>query len=73
MPSPIVRRVTHEGRILLLRSTELPELPGLCERILVFHPGRIVAGRPAESFDSRALVFAINTGEESENQEDELR
>ena len=73
MQSPIVRRVTHEGPILLLRSTELPELPGLCERILVFHPGRIVADRPAESFDARTLVFAVNTGEVPENQEDELR
>jgi ABC-type sugar transport system ATPase subunit len=69
----IVRRVTHEGRIVLLRSTELPELLGLCDRILVFHRGRIVADRPAESFDSRTLLHAINTGEVPENQEDELR
>ena len=68
----IVRRVTDEGRIVLLRSTELPELLGLCDRILVFYRGRIVADRPAESFDSRSLLHAINTGEVPENLEAEL-
>ena len=68
----LVRRVTDEGRIVLLRSTELPELLGLCDRILVFYRGRIVADRPAESFDSRSLLHAINTGEVPENLEAEL-
>jgi ribose transport system ATP-binding protein len=65
----LVRRVTNDGRIVLLRSTELPELLGLCDRILVFYRGRIVADRRAESFDSGSLLHAINTGEVPENQE----
>ncbi|MFN2629896.1 MAG: sugar ABC transporter ATP-binding protein [Gaiellaceae bacterium] len=65
----LVRRVTSDGRIVLLRSTELPELLGLCDRILVFYRGRIVADRRAESFSSRSLLHAINTGEAPENQE----
>ncbi len=68
----LVRRVTNEGRIVLLRSTELPELLGLCDRILVFYRGRIVADRPAGAFESRSLLHAINTGEVPENQEAEL-
>jgi ribose transport system ATP-binding protein len=67
----LVRRVTDEGRIVLLRSTELPELLGLCDRVLVFYRGRIVADRPAESFDSRTLLHAINTGEVPERKEAE--
>jgi ribose transport system ATP-binding protein len=69
----LVRRVTNEGRIVLLRSTELPELLGLCDRILVFYRGRIVADRPAESFDSRTLLHAINTGEVPAHQEESPR
>jgi ABC-type sugar transport system ATPase subunit len=69
----LVRRVTNEGRIVLLRSTELPELLGLCDRILVFYRGRIVADRPPESFDSRSLLHAINTGEVPETQEADVR
>jgi len=69
----LVRRVTDEGRIVLLRSTELPELLGLCDRILVFYRGRIVADRPAESFDSRSLLHAINTGEVPETEEADLQ
>jgi hypothetical protein len=45
---------------------------GLCDRIL-FQRGPVIADRPAESFDPRTLVPAINTGEVPENQEEELR
>ena len=59
----LVRQVTDEGRIVLFRSTELPELLGLCDRILVFYRGRLVADAPPAAFDSRSLLHAINTGE----------
>ena len=69
----LVRRVTNEGRIVLMRSTELPELLGLCDRILVFYRGRIVADRPAAAFDSSSLLHAINTGEVPETEEADLQ
>jgi ABC-type sugar transport system ATPase subunit len=59
----LVRQVTDQGRIVLFRSTELPELLGLCDRILVFYRGRLVANGPPAAFDSRSLLHAINTGE----------
>ena len=52
-----------DGRIVLFRSTELPELIGLCDRILVFYRGRLAGEVGGEEVDSRTLLHAINTGE----------
>ena len=38
---PLVRELADAGRIVLFRSTELPELVGLADRILVFYRGRL--------------------------------
>jgi ABC-type sugar transport system ATPase subunit len=59
----LVREIAAEGRIVLFRSTELPELLGLCDRILVFHRGRLAGVRSASEFDQRSLLHAIHTGE----------
>ena len=40
----LIRALADEGRIVLFRSTELPELVGLADRILVFYRGRLCAG-----------------------------
>lgn len=37
----LIREVSANGRIVLFNSTELPELIGLCDRILVLYRGRI--------------------------------
>ena len=37
----LVRQLADAGRIVLLRSTELPEIVGLADRILVFYRGRL--------------------------------
>jgi ABC-type sugar transport system ATPase subunit len=59
----LIRRVAGEGRIVLFRSTELPELIGLCDRILVFYRGRVTGELDAGSCDQRTLLHAIHTGE----------
>jgi ABC-type sugar transport system ATPase subunit len=59
----IMRRLAAEGRIILFRSTELPELIGMCDRILVFYRGRLTGEVSGEALDSRTLLHAINTGE----------
>jgi ribose transport system ATP-binding protein len=48
---------------VLFRSTELPELIGMCDRILVFYRGRLVTAVSATDVDGRSLLHAINTGE----------
>jgi ABC-type sugar transport system ATPase subunit len=59
----IMRRLAAERRLLLFRSTELPELIGLCDRILVFYRGRLVGDVAGARIDGHALLHAINTGE----------
>jgi ABC-type sugar transport system ATPase subunit len=59
----LVRRLAGEGRIVLFRSTELPELVGLADRVLVFYRGRLAGEARAEGLDDHTLLHAINTGE----------
>lgn len=37
----LINRLTHEGRAVLLVSSELPELMGMCDRILMLAEGRV--------------------------------
>jgi ribose transport system ATP-binding protein len=49
-----------EGRppkAVLLVSSYMPELLGLCDRIAVMHRGRLSAARPAEALDEHQLIL----------------
>jgi ribose transport system ATP-binding protein len=59
----LIRRLAEDGRIVLFRSTELPELVGLADRVLVLYRGRLVGEIGGSAADSRGLLHAINTGE----------
>ena len=59
----LIREMSADGRIVLFSSTELPELIGLCDRILVFYRGRLAGEVAGGSVDSRTLLHLINTGE----------
>jgi ribose transport system ATP-binding protein len=58
----LVRQLADIGRIVLLRSTELSELAGLADRVLVFYRGRLTAMCRGEDVDTSALLRAVNTG-----------
>ena len=58
----LMRRLAAEGRIILFRSTELPELVGLADRIVIFYRGRIAGVTRGGALDDPALLHAINTG-----------
>lgn len=58
----LIRRLADDGGIVLFRSTELPELAGLCDRILIFHRGRLTAEVPGPQADAALLSRLINTG-----------
>ncbi len=58
----LVRQLADIGRIVLLRSTELSELAGLADRVLVFYRGRLTATCRGEDVDTSALLRAVNTG-----------
>jgi ABC-type sugar transport system ATPase subunit len=57
----LIRKMSADGGIVLFSSTELPELVGLCDRIVVFYQGRI-AGE-LSGVDDHTLLHVINTGE----------
>jgi ribose transport system ATP-binding protein len=50
------------GKGLLFASSYFPELLGVCDRIVVFHRGRIVADRPASEWTDERLMAASMTG-----------
>ena len=57
--------MSANGGIVLFSSTELPELIGLCDRILVIYQGRLAGEVAGQQIDSRTLLHLINTGEMS--------
>ena len=58
----LIRQLADEGRIILFRSTELPELVGLADRILVFYRGRLALDLEGGRVDDHEVLHAINTG-----------
>ena len=69
----LIRDMSADGRIVLFSSTELPELIGLCDRILVFYRGRLAGEVAGGSIDSRTLLHLINTGEKPARTDSDLR
>jgi ribose transport system ATP-binding protein len=59
----LVREMAAAGGIVVLSSTELPELIGLCDRVLVLYRGRLVGELSGGEITSRALLHLINTGQ----------
>jgi ribose transport system ATP-binding protein len=55
-------RAAAGGKGLLFVSSYFPELLGVCDRIVVFHRGRIVADRPAAEWTDESLMAASMTG-----------
>jgi ribose transport system ATP-binding protein len=62
----LIRALADDGRIVLFRSTELPELVGLADRILVFYRGRLAFELPGSTATDEAVLHAINTGQSAE-------
>lgn len=58
----LIRTLADEGGIVIFRSTELPELVGLADRILVLYRGRLTAELKGGSVDDAGLLHVINTG-----------
>jgi ABC-type sugar transport system ATPase subunit len=52
----VIRELTDQGAAVLVVSSELPELIGLCDRILVMREGRIVDEVPQPEFSEERLL-----------------
>jgi ABC-type sugar transport system ATPase subunit len=55
----LLREVAAQGAALLVSSSELPELLGLCDRIVVMAQGRVVAETDATDADEETLIRHI--------------
>ena len=54
----LMRRLAAEGKAVLMVSSELPEVIGMSDRIIVMHDGRISAELPACSSELQVLAAA---------------
>jgi D-xylose transport system ATP-binding protein len=54
----LINRLTEQGRAVLLVTSELPELLGLSDRLLILRAGRLVLELPRERFDQGRVLEA---------------
>ena len=61
----LIHELADQGAGVLVISSELEELMGLCDRILVMRSGRLVDDLPREQFNrERILAAALGTNHE---------
>jgi ribose transport system ATP-binding protein len=58
----LLQRLAGEGIGILFASSELPELLGVCDRIVVLRRGRVVADLPRHGADQAAVLAAAMGG-----------
>jgi ribose transport system ATP-binding protein len=69
----LIRELADSSRTVLFRSTELPEIIGLADRILVLYRGRLALEARGGEIDDHGLLHAINTGRPAEPGPDDNR
>ena len=55
----IINRLAAEGKSVLMISSELPEILGMCDRIYVMNEGKIVGEIPREEASQEAIMACI--------------
>ncbi len=64
----IINQLVAEGKSILMISSEMPEVLGMCDRIYVMNEGKIVAEIPKEKASQEAIMACIvQTEKENEN------
>ncbi|WP_219469186.1 sugar ABC transporter ATP-binding protein [Nonomuraea rhizosphaerae] len=58
----LIRRLAGTGVGILLVSSEIPEVLGLADRVLVVRQGRVIADRAAESADEEQILSLLMKG-----------
>jgi putative multiple sugar transport system ATP-binding protein len=64
----IINRLASEGKGIILLSSELPEILGICDRIYVMRRGKIVGEVPAKDASQELIMKFIMTEEEARKQ-----
>ncbi|MEV0244892.1 sugar ABC transporter ATP-binding protein [Streptomyces sp. NPDC050674] len=57
----LVRRLARDGAAVLMVSSELPELLGMSDRIIVMRDGRIAGELPAGATEEDVIALAVGT------------
>ncbi|MFJ4876700.1 sugar ABC transporter ATP-binding protein [Streptomyces sp. NPDC088745] len=58
----VIRRLADEGLAVLLVSSEIPEVLGLADRVLVLREGRLVHTAPARELDEHRVLDLVMEG-----------
>ncbi|AYF73861.1 sugar ABC transporter ATP-binding protein [Nocardia yunnanensis] len=58
----LLRELAAAGKGVLVVSSDLPELLGICDRILVFSAGRIAGEVPRDAFDAEHILNLAYSG-----------
>ena len=61
----IINRLADEGKAVLVISSELPELLGICDRIYTLSAGRITGEVPRAEATQESLMTLMTKGTES--------
>ena len=61
----IINRLAEQGKAVLVISSELPELLGLCDRIYTLSEGRVTGEVPREEATQERLMYLMTKGQES--------
>lgn len=55
----LINKLVEQGKAVLMISSELPEILGMCDRIYVVNEGRIVAEMPRSEASQESIMAAI--------------
>ena len=58
----LMRELTARGYSIIMISSELPEIVGMCDRVAVFRQGRIEAMLEGDAIDSNAVMTLCDCG-----------
>ena len=61
----LLRELAEEGAAVLLYTSELPEVPLVCDRVIVMYAGRVVHEQDAATATEEALLSAAHGLEET--------
>ena len=69
----LINKLVEQGKGVLVISSELPEVLGLCDRIYVMNEGRIVAEMPRKDASQEVIMSAIlrNSGKKKTTNSEE--
>ena len=58
----LIRRLADTGAAIVVVSSEIPEVLGLSDRVLVIADGRVVREAPATALDEHAVLDLVMKG-----------